>query len=419
MPKCKAGYRPAGSLCVHDCSAYGGKWTNCGMGCAPSKEECAKNVYSQARCAPSKEKLIAHVETHPSVPSISICTHPLPFIPIRTHLCPYPYSPLPPHLSSSRSFPPSPLVPRVVAQQLTTTAVWVANVVIPGSAIFASRMSAIGAPVAMSYGGVKGVARMTRGPDAMIARKTMEKRALVAMLTAAHARRLDKNGGAVGIFSPRTQNKPARYQQFRQRNQVSTQMATRVADVMVRAVRKDKAAVNIEDLAKYDPSGTLPMLVAYSHPLCSKNECAKCGVTSNPCIAGYTCNSGKCGNPIVEPDGTSCVDSDYQGNTFPGFCQSGSCQISAVQSYYGSAQKTSMWLPEGVSLPTLPELKISVSPGLTGTNGSAGGFVGRSLGFWHRLSRQSRSCTFNNGGCGVFACRVDYKRKKTACVNPK
>ncbi|CAI5985729.1 unnamed protein product [Closterium sp. NIES-65] len=363
MPKCKAGYRPAGSLCVHDCSAYGGKWTNCGMGCAPSKEECAKNVYSQARCAPSKEKLIAHVETHPSVPSISICTHPLPFIPIRTHLYPYPYSPLPPHLSSSRSFPPSPLVPRVVAQQLTTTAVWVANVVIPGSAIFASRMSAIGAPVAMSYGGVKGVARMTRGPDAMIARKTMEKRALVAMLTAAHARRLDKNGGAVGIFSPRTQarqerwdgqnllpwdseqarpptqqvgaypyplfilsspspsyppssqpssppssslpqnkparyqqcrqcnqnkparhqqfrqrnqNKPARYQQFRQRNQVSTQMATRVADVMVRAVRKDKAAVNIEDLAKYDPSGTLPMLVAYSHPLCSKSECFEC-----------------------------------------------------------------------------------------------------------------------------------------------
>ncbi|CAI5971885.1 unnamed protein product [Closterium sp. NIES-64] len=239
-------------------------------------------------------------------------------------------------------------------------------------------MSAIGAPVAMSYGGVKGVARMTRGPDAMIARKTMEKRALVAMLTAAHARRLDKNGGAVGIFSPRTQNKPARYQQcrqrnqvslpfprvsfnpnacfnplpflspfpfpflspfpfpflspfppseqacsppavqaaqpgvllpfppplstlptllpsppfsplhsypqnkparyqqFRQRNQVSTQMATRVADVMVRAVRKDKAAVNIEDLAKYDPSGTLPMLVAYSHPLCSKSECFEC-----------------------------------------------------------------------------------------------------------------------------------------------
>ncbi|CAI7843574.1 unnamed protein product [Closterium sp. NIES-53] len=349
MPKCKAGYRPAGSLCVHDCSAYGGKWTNCGMGCAPSKEECVKNVYNQ----------------------------------------------------------------------LTTTAVWVANVVIPGSAIFASRMSAIGAPVAMSYGGVKGVARMTRGPDAVIARKTMEKRALVAMLTAAHARRLDKKGGAVGIFSPRTQNKPARYQQFRQRNQVSTQMATRVADVIVRAVRKDKAAVNIEDLAKYDPSGTLPMLVAYSHPLCSKNECAKCSVTSNPCIAGYTCNSGKCGNPIVEPDGTSCVDSDYQGNTFPGFCQSGTCQISTVQSYYGSAQKTSMWLPEGVSLPTLPELKISVSPRLAGTNGSAEGFVGRSLGFWHRLSRQSRSCTFNNGGCGVFACRVDYKRKKTACVNPK
>ncbi|CAI5468481.1 unnamed protein product [Closterium sp. Yama58-4] len=329
-------------------------------------------------------------------------------------------SPLPPPLSLNPSPPLSPFPPPLfVAHQLTTTAVWVANVVIPGSAIFASRMSAIGAPVAMSYGGVKGVVRMTRGPDAVIARKTMEKRALVAMLTAAHARRLDKKGGAVGIFSPKTQNKPARYQQFRQHNQVSTQMATRVADVTIRAVRKDKAAVNIEDLAKYDPSGTLPMLVAYSHPLCSKNECAKCSVTANPCIAGNTCNSGKCGNPIIEPDGTSCVDSDYQGNTFPGFCQSGTCHISAVQSYYGSAQKTSMWLPEGVSLPTLPELKISVSRGLAGTNGSAEGFVGRSIGFWHRLSRQSRSCTFNNGGCGVFACRVDYKRRKTACVNPK
>lgn len=347
VDKCKEGFKPAGPLCVHDCSAYGGGWTNCGMGCAPDTKSCLKKVMDQ--------------------------------------------------FSNSVS--------------------WVTNTVIPGARAFNGQLAALGAPAASGLGAVKGLGKLS-GELAFIAEKTYEKRSLVAMLTAKLAKPLVKSGGIVGFFAPSASSADniAKFREFRKRNKVPIDLTRRSASTILKSITEAKVSLNVEDMAKFDPTGTMPVLLAFSHPVCSNNLCAKCNVTSNPCEAGAECKNGKCGKTLYEPDGTPCVESDYQSNTFPGFCQTGSCKTGGTQAYYTAGQEASMWLPEGLRVPTLDALKVRVQSGVS-KNGK--GFVAKSLNFWHDLSRQSRSCTFNNGGCGAFACRVDFKKKSTRCVDPK
>eukprot|EP00475_Leptophrys_vorax_P028421 TRINITY_DN4108_c0_g1_i2.p1 TRINITY_DN4108_c0_g1~~TRINITY_DN4108_c0_g1_i2.p1 ORF type:complete len:525 (+),score=-10.42 TRINITY_DN4108_c0_g1_i2:88-1662(+) len=345
MDKCRKGFEAAGPVCVHDCSGYGGGWTNCGMGCAPNAKSCLKEI----------------------------------------------------------------------VDQFSTSASWIANTVLPGARAFTAQMQGAGAPVAMSFGAVKGLSKLS-GDTAFIAEKTFEKRSIFAMLAASHGRKLDLKGAIVGFFSPETANKASKLAELRNANKVPIDLTKRTASTMVKSVSSGKGALNIEDIAKFDPTGTLPVLLAFGHPVCSNNKCAKCNVTSNPCVAGADCINGQCGKTLYEADGTPCVEADYQGNTFPGFCQSGTCKTSSVQSFYASGQQKSMWLPEGINLPKLPDLKVKVGQGVSQSDGKT--FIQTSLNFWHSLSRQSRSCTFNNGGCGMFACRVDFKRKTTLCVDP-
>ena len=113
------------------------------------------------------------------------------------------------------------------------------------------------------------------------------------------------------------------------------------------------------------------------------------------------CSNGNCGAPVYEPDGTACVLTDSSANTVPGFCQAGTCSTAATSAFYNSQ---------------LSSAKVKVSSRIR--KGSASSYVNTALKFWDEMAFKSKSCTFNNGGCGTSVCLLNKKRTDTTCVNP-
>ena len=194
-------------------------------------------------------------------------------------------------------------------------------------------------------------------------------------------------------------------------------------------------------------------------------------MTANPCIASVECTAGKCSPIIPEADGTPCVVTDWQAHTVSGFCVRGNCNASLTASFYNRRQNGSIWIPAGnqagrrlqelpasysdeanltvvgddaVSFPgfnvTMAGVAVSEAGGSSGEgfqnsliasvsnvtmaeaslSGISSAYVDMSLAYWHETAMQSQSCTFNNGGCGVFPCEVDFDAAPpvTRCVDP-
>ena len=156
-----------------------------------------------------------------------------------------------------------------------------------------------------------------------------------------------------------------------------------------------------------------------SAPSSSPASCPRCNVTANPCVASVGCDRGRCTAPTLEPDGTPCVTTDINVHTVSGFCSSGVCQTATQAAYINSVQHESIWFPAGDEAAAAKRLTLpQVAEGLA--KGSKEKYVVTALAYWQQTARQSKSCSFNNGGCGVNLCAVNFKTpRKTYCVDAK
>ena len=126
-------------------------------------------------------------------------------------------------------------------------------------------------------------------------------------------------------------------------------------------------------------------------------------MTANPCVKEVTCFQGRCSTPVLAPDGSACVVTNWMGRTLPGFCQRGKCSTAATAAFYNQQQAGAIWSNGGaLQLPALPD--VSVAPGLHRGNKAA--YVHTALQYWHQTAAQGMSCGFLNGGCGVNVCEV-------------
>ena len=131
------------------------------------------------------------------------------------------------------------------------------------------------------------------------------------------------------------------------------------------------------------------------------------------------CDRGRCTAPTFEPDGTPCVTTDINVHTVAGFCASGACQTAATAAYVNSVQRERIWFPARSDAAAATRLALPpVADGLA--KGSKEKYVVTALAYWQQTARQSKSCSFNNGGCGVNLCAVKFKRPtKTYCIDVK
>ena len=228
-------------------------------------------------------------------------------------------------------------------------------------------------------------------------------------------------------------------------------------------------SILISNRSFFQPFSFPTILISYHLIILGPGVCARCNVTANPCIASVECTAGKCSPVVPEADGTPCVITDWQAHTVSGFCVRGNCDSSLTASFYNQRQNRSIWQPanglpgrhlqvlpadymdENVTaaddaVEELPDYNVTVGVAIwddgtivaegmqdsmvaSETNvtmaeealaGVSSAYVDASLAYWHETARQSQSCTFNNGGCGVFPCEVDFEAAPpaTRCVDP-
>ncbi|CAI6004314.1 unnamed protein product [Closterium sp. NIES-64] len=286
---------------------------------------------------------------------------------------------------------------------------------LPGTGPFFDIAMKLGAFAAKLYRRVKPSKYRKRKDYASIELETMESRSMAATFLAAFGQPVSNDSRThVTLVPAHAQDKQAAFSTFRASHSVMSQPIRKAARALVSAVRLLDTVVNVEDLAKYDPSGVLNMVVSFGHPMCRDDACVKCVTTrATPCIIAPTCIAGKCVNLGQKKDGSACADFDWGGNSYTGHCQAGKCVSKAVQSYYASKQADKLWIPEGYEA---PNVTIAVDRGVYAT--SEREYMETSLGYWDELARESESCSLNNGGCGSLVCQVDVERKTTVCIDP-
>lgn len=325
--------------------------------------------------------------------------------------------------------------------------------------------------------------RLRSSPDLpSIAHHTLASRTLAAIMIAAFGKPIDassRHRGIVTLVPPAEQDKAAAFAAFRNTHLISHQPIRSTARRLTQELLDLHIVLNVEDLAKYDPSGLMNVVFAFGHPLCSDNNCTACyAVRGAPCLRAPSCNGGLCEDKGLKPDGTACTDIDWAGNAFSGVCQAGECSHDAVLDWYQRIQMELLWWPpiaggrkrrrssaaadaaeDGSSgssaalagtlsanastvaaaaasvTPTLPaatvsqapapskvytvsaeELGVRIDPSVYKTSPDT--YLSTSLRFWHDMASQGTSCTFNNGGCGALVCQLNAESKTTFCLDP-
>ncbi|GJP31945.1 hypothetical protein CLOM_g16443 [Closterium sp. NIES-68] len=258
------------------------------------------------------------------------------------------------------------------------------KVYLPGTGPFFDMAMKLGAFAAKLYRRVKPSKYRKRKDFAAIEADTMESRSMGATFLAAFGEPVrNESRTHVTLVPTHAKDKQAAFASFRASHSVMSQPIRKAARALVSAVRLLDTVVNVEDLAKYDPSGVLNMVVSFGHPMCRNDACVKCVTTrATPCIIAPTCVAGRCMNLGQKKDGSSCADFDWGGNSYTGHCQAGECVSKAVQSYYASRQKDKMWIPEGY---VEPNVTVVVDPGVYST--SEREYIETSLGYWDELAR--------------------------------
>ncbi|CAI5526994.1 unnamed protein product [Closterium sp. Naga37s-1] len=127
----------------------------------------------------------------------------------------------------------------------------------------------LGAFAAKLYRRVKPSKYRKRKDYASIELATMESRSLAATFLAAFGEPVSNDSRThVTLVSPHAQDKQAAFSTFRASHSVMSQPIGKAARALVSAVRLLDTVVNVEDLAKYNPSGVLNMVVSFGHPMC-------------------------------------------------------------------------------------------------------------------------------------------------------
>ena len=161
-------------------------------------------------------------------------------------------------------------------------------------------------------------------------------------------------------------------------------------------------------LAHIEVSSTCLLTASYSHPYLvhcppTPGICLRCNVTANPCVKEVTCFQGRCSTPVLAPDGSACVVTNWMGKTLPGFCQRGKCSTAATAAFYNQQQQGAIWSNVNALQP-LALSDVNIDSGLH--KGKKVAYVNTALQYWHQTAAQGMSCGFLNGGCGVKVCEL-------------
>ncbi|GJP31096.1 hypothetical protein CLOM_g6596 [Closterium sp. NIES-68] len=261
------------------------------------------------------------------------------------------------------------------------------------------------------------LARLKKRSDfKAIVQKTITSRALNALFIASYAKPAQGNDRSTVTFvDPKTEDKAAELAEYKQSHYVLSEHALKTGKGLVGTLGFLDFTINLEDAAKFDPTGAVDFMLQFGHLPCGKVNCIKCyTVSAQACTMAGSCVNGKCGAAAVQADGATCTDFGNGGNSYAGTCSSGVCASSVVASYYMKKQQTSMWIPEGYEDPST---NLTISPTVYTTSEKE--YLDTSLQFWDVLASQSGSCSFNNGGCGSFICKVNKEKNSSSCINPR